>query len=152
MKAIVHDTYGSPDVLALKDIDRPVPERNEVLVRVHAAGLHVGDCFGVRGRPLPIRLVTGLVKPRRGIPGHDVAGMVEAVGSDVTLFEPGAEVFGGCTGSCAEYVCVRQDRLAPKPDGPTMEQAGGIAASGRPPLAALSGAGQVEVGRPGVGD
>jgi NADPH:quinone reductase-like Zn-dependent oxidoreductase len=147
MKAIVHDTYGSPDVLALKDIDRPVPERNEVLVRVHAAGLHVGDCFGVRGRPLPIRLVTGLVKPRRGIPGHDVAGVVEAVGSDVTLFEPGAEVFGGCTGSCAEYVCVRQDRLAPKPDGPTMEQAGAMPTSAVTALRALRDVGKVKSGR-----
>src|SRR5918992_3712470 len=117
MKAIVHDTYGSPDVLALKDIDRPVPERNEVLVRVHAAGLHVGDCFGVRGRPLPIRLVTGLVKPRRGIPGHDVAGMVEAVGSDVTLFEPGAEGFGGCTGPCAPEVWVPTKPAPPPPAG-----------------------------------
>src|SRR5918992_172332 len=143
MKVIAHHTYGSPDVLELKDIERPVPKANEVLVRVRAVGLHVGDCFVVRGAPLPIRLVTGLFKPRRGIPGHDVAGVVEAVGGDVTRFKPGAEVFGGCTGSCAEYVCVREDRLAPKPDGLTMEQAGGMPTPAPPALRPRPHPGQV---------
>src|ERR687895_2913809 len=147
MKVIAHHTYGSPDVLELKDIERPVPKANEVLVRVRVVGLHVGDCFVVRGAPLPIRLVTGLFKPRRGIPGHDVAGVVEAVGGDVTRFKPGAEVFGGCTGSCAEYVCVRQDRLAPKPDGLTMEQAGAMPTSAVTALRALRDVGKVKSGR-----
>jgi NADPH:quinone reductase-like Zn-dependent oxidoreductase len=147
MKAIVHDTYGSPDVLGLKDIERPVPKANEVLVRVRAAGLHVGDCFVVRGAPLPIRLATGLFKPRRGIPGHDVAGVVEAVGADVTRFAPGAEVFGGCTGSCAEYVCVRQDRLAFKPEGLTIEEAGAIPTSAVTALRALRDIGKVKSGQ-----
>jgi NADPH:quinone reductase-like Zn-dependent oxidoreductase len=147
MKAIVHDTYGSPDVLRFKDIDLPVPKTNEVLVRVRAAGLHVGDCFTVRGRPLPIRLVTGLFKPRHGIPGHDVAGVVEAVGAAVKRFEPGAEVFGGCTGSCAEYVCVREDRLAPKPAGLTLEQAGAVPTSAVTALRALRDVGKVRPGQ-----
>jgi NADPH:quinone reductase-like Zn-dependent oxidoreductase len=146
MKAIVHDTYGSPDVLRLKDIDRPVPKAGEVLVRVRAAGLHVGDCFVVRGRPLPIRLATGLRKPRYG-PGHDVAGRVEAVGGDVKRFQPGQDVFGAGTGSCAEFVCVRADRLAPIPAGLTVEQAGAVPTSAVTALRALRDVGKVTSGR-----
>jgi NADPH:quinone reductase-like Zn-dependent oxidoreductase len=147
MKAIVHDTYGSPDVLRLKDIDRPVPKAGEVLVRVRAAGLHVGDCFTVRGVPVPIRLATGLFKPRHGVPGHDVAGQVEAVGGDVKRFQPGQEVFGACTGSCAEYVCVRERRLAPIPAGLTIEQAGAVPTSAAAALRALRDAGKVRAGQ-----
>lgn len=83
MRAIVHDKYGSFDVLSVRDIDKPVVKDDEVLVRVHAAGLHVGDCFGVRGAPFAMRLVTGLIRPKHGVPGFDVAGQVEAVGTNV---------------------------------------------------------------------
>jgi NADPH:quinone reductase-like Zn-dependent oxidoreductase len=79
MQAIVHDKYGSFDTLGLRDIDKPVAQDQEVLIRVHAAGLHVGDCFGVRGAPFGMRLVSGLLKPKHGIPGFDLAGHVEAV-------------------------------------------------------------------------
>ncbi|HEU5161183.1 MAG TPA: NAD(P)-dependent alcohol dehydrogenase [Streptosporangiaceae bacterium] len=147
MKAIMHDSYGPPDALALGDIDRPEPKGDEVLVRVRAAGVHVGDCFGVRGRPLPVRLATGLLKPRHGVPGHDVAGVVEAVGGDVTRFRPGDEVFGACTGSCAEYVRVREKRLAPKPAGLTFEQAGAVPTSAATALRALRDVGKVRSGQ-----
>jgi NADPH:quinone reductase-like Zn-dependent oxidoreductase len=93
MRAIVHDRYGSPDDLQVRDIGEPVVTDDGVLVRVHAAGLHVGDCFGVRGVPLLMRVVTGLLKPKYGVPGFDVAGRVEAVGTKVTRFRPGDEVY-----------------------------------------------------------
>jgi NADPH:quinone reductase-like Zn-dependent oxidoreductase len=143
MKAIVHDSYGSPDTLELREIDTRVPKNNEVLVRVRAAGVHVGDCFTVRGAPLPLRLVTGLLKPKCGVPGFDVAGHVEAVGSEVTRFQVGDEVFGVCrTGACAEYACVREDRLAPKPAGLTFEQAAAVPTSAATALHALREVGE----------
>src|SRR5215469_16823785 len=86
MRAIVRDTYGSFDVIGVRDIARPVVGDDEVLVRVRAAGLHIGDCFAVRGNPFVMRLATGLFKPKREIPGFDVAGTVEAVGSRVKQF------------------------------------------------------------------
>jgi NADPH:quinone reductase-like Zn-dependent oxidoreductase len=92
MKAIVHDTYGSFDVLAIRDIEKPVVKDDEVLIRVRAAGLHIGDCFGVRGAPFVMRLAAGLFKPKHGIPGFDVAGQVEAVGQHVTRFRAGDHV------------------------------------------------------------
>ncbi|HEY7485297.1 MAG TPA: NAD(P)-dependent alcohol dehydrogenase [Streptosporangiaceae bacterium] len=147
MKAIVHDAYGSPDLLEFRDIDMPRPKDNEVLVRVRAAGVHVGDCFGVRGEPRPIRLATGLFKPRHRVPGHDVAGHVEAVGRDVTRFQPGDEVFGAGTGTCAEYTAVRADRLAPKPDGLTLEQAAALPTSAVPALRVVRDVGKVRPGQ-----
>jgi NADPH:quinone reductase-like Zn-dependent oxidoreductase len=148
MKAIVHDSYGSPDTLELREIDTRVPKDNEVLVRVRAAGVHVGDCFTVRGAPLPLRLVTGLLKPKCGVPGFDVAGHVEAVGSEVTRFQVGDEVFGVCrTGACAEYACVREDRLAPKPAGLTFEQAAAVPTSAATALHALREVGDLKQGQ-----
>jgi NADPH:quinone reductase-like Zn-dependent oxidoreductase len=148
MKAIVHDSYGSPDTLELREIDTRVPKDNEVLVRVRAAGVHVGDCFTVRGAPLPLRLVTGLLKPKCGVPGFDVAGHVEAVGSEVTRFQVGDEVFGVCrTGACAEYACVREDRLAPKPAGLTFEQAAAVPTSDATALHALREVGDLKKGQ-----
>jgi NADPH:quinone reductase-like Zn-dependent oxidoreductase len=148
MKAIVHDTYGSPDILELREIDTRVPKDNEVSVRVRAAGVHVGDCFTVRGAPLPLRMATGLLKPRFGVPGFDVAGQVEAVGAEVTRFEVGDEVFGVCrTGACAEYACVREDRLAPKPAGLTFEQAAAVPTSAATALRALREAGGLKDGQ-----
>src|SRR5215475_11999671 len=99
MRAIVQDEYGPPAVLSLRDIDKPAIKADQVLVRVQATGLHVGDSFVVRGTPFPLRLATGLLKPRYGVPGLDAAGVVEAVGSNVTQFHPGDEVFGECRGT-----------------------------------------------------
>ena len=147
MRAIVHDRYGSPDDLQVRDVDRPVVTDDEVLLRVHAAGLHVGDCFGVRGVPLLMRVVTGLLKPRYGVPGFDVAGRVEAVGIKVTRFRPGDEVFGVCHGACAEYACAREDRLALKPVNLTFAEAAAVPTSALAALHAVRDAGKVKPGQ-----
>jgi NADPH:quinone reductase-like Zn-dependent oxidoreductase len=147
MQAVVHERYGAPDVLALKTIDRPRLKDDEVLVRVRAAALHVGDCFGVSGAPLLMRLTTGLLKPKRGIPGFDVAGQVESVGKDVTQFRPGDEVFGVANGSCAEYASASEAKLALKPEGLTFEQAAALATSGLAALRGLRDAGQLQPGQ-----
>ena len=129
MKAIVQYKYGSPDdVLELQEIDQPVFKDDEVLVRVHAAGLHIGDCFGVRGAPFAMRLSTGLLKPKHG-PGYDMAGQVEAVSDNVTQFQPGDEVFGASTGTCAEYARAGANTLALKPANLTFEEAAAIPTS-----------------------
>jgi NADPH:quinone reductase-like Zn-dependent oxidoreductase len=147
MKAVVHERYGAPDVLALKTIDRPRLEDDEVLVRVRAAALHVGDCFGVRGAPVLMRLTTGLLKPKYGVPGFDVAGEVESVGEGVTQFRPGDEVFGVANGSCAEYASASEAKLALKPEGLTFEQAAALATSGLAALRGLRDAGQLQPGQ-----
>ncbi len=148
MKAIVQSKYGSPEnVLELRDIDAPVVRDDEVLVRVHAAGLHAGDCFTVRGAPFPVRLATGLLKPRNGVPGYDLAGRVEAVGNNVTRFQPGDEVFGACTGTCAEYACAGEDELAHKPVNLTLEEAAAIPTSALAALHALRDVGNVRPGQ-----
>lgn len=147
MKAIVHDTYGSLDVLGVRDIDKPVVKDDEVLVRVHAAGLHIGDCFGVRGAPFAMRMATGLLKPKYGIPGFDVAGQVEAVGSNVTQFRPSDEVFGACNGACAEYASVAEDKLALKPANLTFEQAAALPTSALAALHALRNVGKLQPGQ-----
>ena len=144
MKAIFQDNYGSPDLLELSDIDKPVVSDDEVLVRVHAAGLHIGDCFGVRGAPFAMRMVTGLLKPKYGVPGFDVAGQVEAVGNNVKQFQPGDEVFGGCNGACAEYVCAREEKLALKPANLTFEEAAAVPTSALAALRALRDVGKVQ--------
>jgi NADPH:quinone reductase-like Zn-dependent oxidoreductase len=115
MKAIVQDTYGSMDVLELREIDRPVPTDNQVLVQVWAAGLHRGDWHVMTGLPYMIRVVVptlGLRRPKVPVRGMDVAGTVEAVGDNVTRFRPGDAVFGWCDGSFAEYAVAPEDQLA----------------------------------------
>jgi NADPH:quinone reductase-like Zn-dependent oxidoreductase len=146
MKAIVHDRYGSPDVLRVRDIDKPVIKDDEVRVRVHAAGLHVGDSFGVRGAPLPMRMVSGLFKPKYGVPGFDVAGQVEAVGKNVKRFQPGDEVFGACNGACAEYARAGEDKLALKPANLTFEKAAALPTSALAALHGLRDAGKAKPG------
>ena len=147
MKAMVHDRYGPPDLLTLRDIDRPSVGDTEVLIRVRAAGLHIGDCFGVRGSPFPMRLVTGLRRPTHGIPGFDVAGQVEAVGRKVTRFRQGDEVFGTCKAACAEFVCAPADTLAPMPAGLTFEEAAALPTSALAALHGLRDAGRVQPGQ-----
>src|SRR5881628_605028 len=122
MKAIVIEKYGSPDVLQFKEVERPTPKDNQVLVRVQAASANPLDWHEMRGAPFIARLMgTGLLKPKNPKLGADVAGQVEAVGKDVTQFQPGDEVFGGCNGSFAEYACAREDRLALKPNNSSFE-------------------------------
>jgi NADPH:quinone reductase-like Zn-dependent oxidoreductase len=150
MKAIVQDTYGSADVLKFADIDRPVPKDNEVLIRVHAAGLHRGDWHVMTGLPYLIRLVVpslGLRRPKVRVRGMDVAGTVEAVGSKVTRFQPGNEVFGWCDGAFAEYACAPQDQLAAKPANLSFEQAAAVPTSAFAALQGLRDSGEVQPGQ-----
>ncbi len=148
MKAIVQDTYGSTDVLELRDIDKPEIADDEVLVRVHAAGVDRGVWHTMTGLPYPIRLAGyGLRAPRTPVPGMDVAGVVEAVGNDVTRFQPGNEVFGIGKGAFAEYARAPESKLAPKPANLTFEQAAVVAISGLPALQALRDHGKVRAGQ-----
>ena len=148
MKAIVQDEYGSPDVLELRDIDKPVVGDDEVLVRVHAAGVGRDVWHIMTGLPYPIRLAGyGLRAPKNPVIGSDVAGVVAAVGKNVTRFQPDDEVFGIGKGSYAEYVCAREDKLAPKPANLTFEQAAVVAISGLTALQGLRDHGRVEPGQ-----
>ena len=147
MKAIVQNEYGSPDVLALADIDQPVPGKEEVLVRVRASAVHAGDYFALTGTPYLVRLSSGWPRPRNYIPGYDVAGLVEAVGRKADRFRPGDEVFGACTGGCAEYVCVKANRLVPRPTSLTFEQAAAVPTSGLAALHGLRDAGKLRPGQ-----
>ena len=127
MKAIVQDTYGSPDGLELRDIDRPVVGDDDVLVRVRAAGVDQGVWHLMAGLPYLMRIAgVGLRAPKNPVTGHDVAGTVETVGKKVTAFQPGDEVFGVCRGSFAEYACAREDKVAPKPANLAFEQAAAV--------------------------
>ncbi len=148
MKAIVRDSYGPPDVLELRDIDKPEIADEEVLVRVQAAGVGRDVWHVMRGLPYPIRLAGyGLRAPTNPVIGSDVAGVVEAVGRKVSRFQPGDEVFGIGKGSYAEYVCAREDKLAPKPVNLTFEQAAVVAIMGSTALQALRDHGRVEPGQ-----
>jgi NADPH:quinone reductase-like Zn-dependent oxidoreductase len=131
MRGIVHDRYGSPDVLRLEEIEKPEVADDAVLVRVHAASVNRLDWYGVTGTPYVARVLGGLRKPKEPGLGVDFAGTVEAVGKDVTHVRPGDEVFGGRTGAFAEYVAVR-DAVAPKPANVTFEEAAAV------PVAALT--------------
>ena len=131
MKAIVQDRYGTADVLELEDIDEPVVGSGDVLLRVHAAGAHIGDWHIMTGLPYMIRIMGyGFRGPKGRVRGIDVAGRVEAVGKDVSQFQPGDELFGTCNGSFAEYATARKDKVAPKPANLTFEQAATVPTSG----------------------
>jgi NADPH:quinone reductase-like Zn-dependent oxidoreductase len=150
MKAIVQDRYGDVDVLDLKDIDQPVPKANQVLVRVHAAGLHRGDWHVMTGLPYLIRLVVptlGLRGPKTPVLGIDVAGTVEAVGEQVTRFRPGDAVFGWTDGAFAEYAIAPEDQLAAKPADLSFEQAAVVPTSGFAALQGLRDVGEVQPGQ-----
>jgi len=136
MQAIINDRYGPVDALRLRDIEPPTIGDDEVLVRVHASALHIGDVFAIRGRPLPMRLMTGLTRPTYGVPGFDLAGTVVAVGANVTRFKEGDEVFGTGHGTTAELARAAETTLAPKPPSLTFQEAAAIPTSA---LAALHG-------------
>jgi NADPH:quinone reductase-like Zn-dependent oxidoreductase len=148
MKAIVQEKYRSPDGLELKEIDKPVVGDDDVLVRVHAAGVDQGVWHLVTGLPYLLRIVGfGLRRPKTRVPGLDVAGRVEAVGRNVIRFQPGDEVFGTCAGSYAEYACARQDKFAPKPANVTFEQAAAVPTSAFAALQGLRGGAQIQAGQ-----
>lgn len=135
MKAIVYTKYGSPDVLELKEVEKPTPKAHKVLIKVHAASANPADWHLMRGEPFIARFANGLRKPKNTRLGADVAGRVEAIGNSVTHFQVGDAVFGELPlngmGSFADYVCVPETLLALKPANLTFDQAAA-------PLAALT--------------
>jgi NADPH:quinone reductase-like Zn-dependent oxidoreductase len=147
MRAIVQKEYGTADVLHIAEIERPVIAADEVLVQVHAAGLDRGTWHLMAGMPYAARLVAGLRAPKNLVPGLDAAGVVVAVGSEVTRFQPGDEVFGVSKGSFAEFAAAREDKLAHKPSKLTFEQAAAIPVSGMTALRGLSDVGHLESGQ-----
>jgi NADPH:quinone reductase-like Zn-dependent oxidoreductase len=147
MKAIVQVNYGSPALLQLRDIDNPVVKDDEVLVRVRAAAVNIGDWHLLQGVPYIMRLGTGLRRPRREIPGLDIAGQVEAIGRSVTQVRPGDEVFGWCKGAFAEYACPAESNLLPKPANLTFEQAAAVGDSAFTALNAVRDQAKVQPGQ-----
>lgn len=148
MRAIVYREYGPPGVLALEDIAAPVAKADEVLVRVLAAAVNPGDWDMMHGTPYILRLATGLRRPRHAVLGLAIAGRVEAVGSNVSKVSPGDEVYAGIgKGGFAEFACVPQDALAPKPSNLSFEEAAAVPISGVTALQALRDIGRVQPGQ-----
>jgi NADPH:quinone reductase-like Zn-dependent oxidoreductase len=149
MKAIVYTEYGPPDVLQLKEVEKPAPNEDEVLIRVYAASANPADWHMLRGEPFLARLNAGLFKPKNTILGIDIAGQVEAVGKNVTEFQPGDEVFGDCGwgGGFAEYVCVTEKNLALKPTNITFEEAAAVPVAAVTALQGLRDKGQIQAGQ-----
>jgi NADPH:quinone reductase-like Zn-dependent oxidoreductase len=150
LKAIVREEYGSPDVLELKEIEKPVPGDGDVLVKVHAASVNTADLDYLRGRPAAARVASGMGRPRGKRIGLDVAGRIEAVGRDVTTLGIGdhvwADLFDFGQGAFAEYVCAPQTAFAPMPSGVTFEQAATVPHSGVLALQGLLGFGKIKPG------
>ncbi len=146
MKAIIYTKYGPPDVLQLKEVEKPAPKDNEVLVKVHAASVNPLDWHFMRGEPFLVRLmVGGLLKPKKKILGADIAGRVEAVGRNVKQFQPGDEVFGGNgVGGFAEYVCLTENSLALKPANISFEEAAAVPVAALTALQGLRDYGQIQ--------
>jgi NADPH:quinone reductase-like Zn-dependent oxidoreductase len=147
MQAITQDNYGSQDVLKLGTVDKPEIGDDEVLVRVRAASIHVGDWILMTGSPWVMRLATGLRRPKNRVPGTDVAGTVEAVGTAVEGFRPGDEVFGWCEGAFAEYASAKADHFVKKPANLTFEQAAAVGVSASTALQLLRDDGKVVAGQ-----
>ena len=157
MKAIVRNTYGSPEVLELQEVEKPDLADDDVLVRVRAASVNRGDWYSLTGTPYVARMQLGLLKPKTNRLGVDFAGTVEAVGRDVTQFRAGDEVFGGGEGAFAEYVCVRAAAplrrsfpsfiVAPKPANLTLEQAAAVPVAALTALQGLRDKGQLQPGQ-----
>jgi len=147
MKAIVCTRYGPPDVLQFNYVTNPTPTENEVLIKLYAASVNPADMHLTRGKPFFLRLISGgLRAPKRKIPGHDIAGRVEAVGRNVTHFKPGDDVFGACRGAFAEYVCAQEDKLAPKPANSSFEDAAAMPVAALTALQGLRDKGRIHEG------
>src|SRR5437588_5965609 len=151
MKAIVNEKYGSPDVLQFKEVARPTPQDNEVLVQVHAASVNAAELHFLKADPFLMRFMGfGLLKPKHTILGAAMAGRVEAVGRNVTQFQPGDEIFGDLTkcgfGAFAEYVCATEDALALKPANVTFEEAAAVPLAAITALQGLGAKGQIQPG------
>ena len=145
MKALVHERYGSPDVLELRDVEQPEVTDDGVLVRVRAASVNPTDWYGMTGRPFIARPTQGLRKPKSPLLGVDFAGVVEAVGKDVAGLDPGDEVFGGRSGSLAELVNVK-NAVARKPANLSFEQAAAIPVAATTALQGLRDHGRLQPG------
>ena len=146
MKAIVHDSYGSPDGLKVNEVDKPIPRADEVLIRVCATSVNQSDWIALTGRPYAARLVFGLLRPKHRIPGIAVAGRVEAVGAAVKGFAPGDEVVGEVEGAYAEYVSAPESRIWAKPANLTFEEAAAVPVAAMPALQGLRDKGRVGPG------
>jgi NADPH:quinone reductase-like Zn-dependent oxidoreductase len=148
MKAIVQDKYGSADVLELRDVEKPQPGDDELLIRVHAAGVDPGVWHLMTGLPYLVRVMGfGLRKPKIRIRGMDVAGTVEEAGRNIIRLKKGEQVYGTCDGSFAEYACAKAERLAPKPANLSFEQAAAVPISGMTALNGLRDAGKLQSGQ-----
>lgn len=147
MKAIVQREFGGADVLELAEVPKPDISDDEVLIRVRAASVHVGDVLLMQGTPYVMRPGFGLRRPRNPTPGIDVAGTVEAVGSEVSRFSPGDEVFGNGRGTLAEYAAGKESQLVTKPPGLTYEESAVLAVSGLTALKAVRDVGKVQPGQ-----
>ena len=146
MKAIVYKKYGSPDVLQMEEVEKPTPDENQVLIKVHAASINAGDYRTMRPDSFLIRLMSGLLKPKDPRLGWDLAGYVEAVGKNIKQFRPDDEVFGCANGTFAEYVVAKEDRLALKPTNRSFEEAASLPVAA---LTALQGLRDAAAIRPG---
>ncbi len=147
MKAAVYTRYGPPDVVQITDVEKPSPKDNEVLINVRAASVNPYDWHFMRGTPYGVRLVAGLRKPKVTRLGADVAGQVEAVGTNITQFKPGDQVFGICKGAFAEYACAAASALVMKPDNVTFEQAASVPIASFTALQGLRDKGKVQPGQ-----
>jgi NADPH:quinone reductase-like Zn-dependent oxidoreductase len=150
MKAVVYTKYGPPDVLELKEIDKPTPKDDEVLIKVYAVSINDWDWQLLLGTPFINRLINGLLKPKKRILGSDIAGRIEAVGKNVKQFQPGDEVYGdlsGDWGGFAEYVCAREHLLALKSVSMTFEEAAAIPQAGMLALQGLRDIGHIQPGQ-----
>ena len=147
MKAAVYTRYGSPDVVQITDVEKPVPKDNEVLIKVLAASVNPLDAGLMKGKPHSFRLLLGLRRPRLTRLGVDVAGQVEAAGRNVTRLRPGDEVFGSCRGAFAEYACTAESKLAMKPENVTFEQAASSPVAGLTALQGLRDKGHLQPGQ-----
>src|SRR6266404_2390191 len=146
MKAIDYSNYGSPDVLQCEEIEKPTPKADEVLIKVRAASVNAID-VGLLRHAFLRRIVSGLSKLKNNRPGRDVAGQVEAVGSNVKHFKPGDAVFGWCGEAFAEYACTSQSKLVMKPDNASFEQAAAVPVAGLTALQGLRDTGKVQPGQ-----
>jgi NADPH:quinone reductase-like Zn-dependent oxidoreductase len=149
MKAIIYTKYGPPEVLQLKEVEKPVLKDNEVLVKIIAASVNPADWHMIRGEPKFARLAFGLTKPKNIIPGIDIAGKVEAVGKNVKEFHLGDEVFGDCGWgrAFAEYICVTEERIVKKPANTSFEEAATMSVAGITALQSLRDKGKIQSGQ-----
>ncbi|MBI5351685.1 MAG: NAD(P)-dependent alcohol dehydrogenase [Chloroflexi bacterium] len=147
MKTILYTEYGPPDVLQLTEVEKPTPKENQVLVKVHAASVNALDWRPFTMSPIFIRLISGLRKPRDPQMGVDIAGTVEAVGSSVTEFKPGDEVFGVAPGAFAEYACNGESKLVLKPANVSFEEAAAVPVAALTALQGLRDIGKIQPGQ-----